>query len=215
MRDQRPRSPRRHEGNWKDDERKDRCSTTGRNNTLFEARCRHEPRVFCDVCCVLRYAALTRELILDTGYRTRKERRKEGRKEGYPACGCVASLCCLHKVCGRCSNCLVSCVLCFCAWSAAVCHCASEGARLPTLRSDTRSGCAMHSLLRPLSRFHTVRSGGLLPGGTCHNLGPQMWVWPETVAGPTESLNSRPGGATMQSRPENASENSPSGTSAS
>ena len=41
-----------------------------------------------------------------------------------------------------------------------MCHCATEGARLPTLRGGTRSGRAMHTLLRPLSRFYTVRSRG-------------------------------------------------------
>ena len=68
---------------------------------------------------------------------------KEGRKERDPACGCVSR----SIVCTGCESvqATVSCPVCFCAWGAAVCHGASEGARLPAPRIDTRSRLATHN----------------------------------------------------------------------
>ena len=81
----------------------------------------------------------------------RKERNeKEGKEEKGNSVRLRGVLYCLHRVWVCAGNCPLSvCPVCFCAWGAAVCQCASEGARLPTLSGDTRSSRATHSLFAP------------------------------------------------------------------
>ena len=82
------------------------------------------------------------------------------RAAGEPACGC-ATCCVVCTGCEVCAvNCLVSeCPVCFCAWGAAVCHCAAEGARLPTLRVTT-AVASPRTLFPTPGRLCTKRSRG-------------------------------------------------------
>ena len=80
-----------------------------------------------------------------------------------PACGC-ATCCVVCTGCEVCAvNCLVSgCPVCFCAWGAAVCHCAAEGARIPTLRVTT-AVTSPRTLFPTPARLCTKRSRGFPP----------------------------------------------------
>ena len=74
----------------------------------------------------------------------RKRKREEIRRVVCTGCGSVqATVSCLCVM-------YVS-----CAWSAAVCHGASESTHLPALRCDTRSRRATHTLLRSLQVLHS------------------------------------------------------------
>ena len=110
-------------------------------------------------CCTVR--ARTLRAGVQHWKEERKDGRTEGRKEGVTARGCVVR-CVVCTGCGSVQAIVSSqCVLCvFVHGGAAVCHCASESTRVPTLRGDTRSSRAMHRSFRSLSRFHTVRSRG-------------------------------------------------------
>ena len=163
-------------------------------------------------CAALRFwCVFVRKRVKTEG----KDKEKRRVRRIWRAVALRASVVCTGCVVGaETVLCHVSCV--FFAWSAAVCHCATEGTRLPTLRGDTRSRRATHTLLRLLQALHsgvprlssilTVNSWMGHKAGHCVNLtprsitphlGPQMWVGAETVwpswARQVVSTGSRPG----------------------
>ena len=83
-----------------------------------------------------------------------KKKTKKSEKKVEPACGC-ATCCVVCTECEVCAvNCLVSeCLVCFCAWGAAVRHCGRRRTP-PNPQGDIRSGLSTHTVSNPRQALH-------------------------------------------------------------